>query len=80
MLVNQEGHDVRITDLAGVVNGAFGIVHDSDYSKTVETNGKSVTLLIQEVMECGYFVAQFIRRKNFCELKLCLLSSKLITI
>ena len=44
----RQGHD-----LAGVMNGAFGFVHESDYSKTVETNGKSVTLQIQEVMECG---------------------------
>jgi len=43
----------------------FPFVHESDYSKTIETNGKSVALLIQKVMECGHFAAQYIQRTNF---------------
>ena len=77
--MNQEGHDNKVTALASAMNDVFAFVHGVDCLKTIEKHRKSVVLLIQQMTECSYFVAEYTKRKNFCELQSCLSCSQLIT-
>ncbi|KAG8214191.1 hypothetical protein J3R82DRAFT_10981 [Butyriboletus roseoflavus] len=65
VLANQQGHDSKVTTLARVMNDVFALVHVGDCLKTIEKHRKFTTLLIQQVTECSYFVAEYAKRKNF---------------
>ena len=77
--MNQRGYDSKVTTLASAMNDVFAFLHRGDCLNTIEKQRKSVTLLIQQVTECNYFVTEYIKRKNFCELQSHLLCLQLIT-
>ena len=47
-------------------------VHDTDPLKAVKEHIETITLLIQQVTECGYFITEYAKQKNFCQLPLAL--------
>lgn len=49
------------------MSGALAFVHDAEPLKAIQSHSKLVTLLIQQVTECGYFVTEYAKQKNFCE-------------
>ena len=42
-------------------------VHDADPLKTIKAHTKTITLLIQQVTECGYFITEYAKQKSFCQ-------------
>ena len=68
MLVDQTNCDVEIIHLAGTMSDVFAFVHDAEPLKAIKAHIKTITLLIQQVTECGYFIAEYTKRKNFCSL------------
>ena len=42
-------------------------VHDAEPLKTIKEHIKTITLLIQQVTECGYFITEYVKQKNFCQ-------------
>ena len=46
----------------------FAFVEDAKLLKRVKTNVETVTLLTQQVTECGYFIIEYAKQKNFCQL------------
>ena len=42
-------------------------VHDADPLKAIKEHIKTITLLIQQVTECGYFITEYAKQKNFCQ-------------
>ena len=42
-------------------------VHDVDPLKAINKHIKTITLLIQQVTECGYFITEYAKQKNFCQ-------------
>ncbi|KAN0094924.1 hypothetical protein V8E55_003211 [Tylopilus felleus] len=64
VLIKQKNRDDRIIRLACMMSDAFAFVHEAEPLKAVERHMKIITLLIQQVTECGYFIAEY-TKKNF---------------
>ncbi|KAG6373795.1 hypothetical protein JVT61DRAFT_5940 [Boletus reticuloceps] len=65
VLVNQKNRDNQIMCLVGTMSDAFTFVHDAEPLKTIKVHMKTITLLVQQVTECGYFIIDYAKRKNF---------------
>lgn len=65
--MNQGERDKRITDLASTMSDAFTFVQDAEPLSAIKVHIKIVTLLIQQVTECGYFITEYTKQKNFCQ-------------
>jgi len=48
------------------MSDVFTFVHDAEPLKAIERYIKTITLLIQQVTECGYFIADYAKNKDFC--------------
>ena len=68
MLIDQKNRDERIIRLAGTIKDVFSFVEDAEPLKAVEAHREPIKLLIQQVTECGYFIAEYAKQKNFCRL------------
>jgi hypothetical protein len=66
VLVNQHNRDDRVIRLAGTMKDVFSFVEDADVLKAVEAHKEPIKLLIQQVTECGYFIAEYAKQNNFC--------------
>ena len=66
MLVNQKNRDDHVIHLAGTMSDVFVFVHDAEPLKAIKAHITTITLLIQQVTECGYFIAEYAKQKNFC--------------
>ena len=42
-------------------------VHDAEPLKAIKVHIKTITLLLQQVAECGYFITEYAKQKNFCQ-------------
>ena len=80
VLVNQQNRDDRIIRLAGIMSDVFSFVEDTELLKAVEAHREPIKLLIQQVTECGYFIAECAKQVNFCESSFLLQSPVLIPI
>ena len=49
------------------MSDAFSFVYDAEPLKAIKAHMKTITLLIQQVTECGYFIAEYSKQKSFCE-------------
>ncbi|KAF8549383.1 hypothetical protein OG21DRAFT_1500452 [Imleria badia] len=65
VLVNQKNRDEQIVRLAGTMSDVFAFVDDAEPLKHIKKHIKIIELLIQQVTECGYFIAEYAKRKNF---------------
>ena len=66
VLVKQKDRDDQIVRLASAMAYVFAFIEDTEPLKTITAHMKTVTLLIQQVTECGYFIAEYAKQKNFC--------------
>ena len=66
MLVDQENCDVEISHLAATMSDIFAFVHDAEPLKAIKAHVETITLLIQQVTECGYFIAEYTKQMNCC--------------
>jgi len=66
-VVNQENCDERTIRLVGTMSDALTFVHNAEPFKVVKTQSKTVTRLIQQVTECGYFITAYTKHKNLCQ-------------
>ena len=67
VLVNQQNRDDRVIRLAGTMSNVFSFVEDADPLKAVEAHKEPIKLLIQQVTECGYFIAEYAKQNIFCQ-------------
>ncbi|KAG6382047.1 hypothetical protein JVT61DRAFT_683 [Boletus reticuloceps] len=65
VLVNQKNRDDKIIRLAGMTSDVFTFVEDAEPLKVIKAHMKTITLLIQQVTECGYFITEYAKQKNF---------------
>lgn len=66
MLITQKDRDEKVVRLADMMSDVFTFVHDVNPLKTIKEHMKTITLLLQQVAECGYFIAEYTKQKNFC--------------
>ena len=52
--------------LANTLNDIFAFVDDARYLNDIERHAKTITVLIQQVTECGHFITEYAKQKNFC--------------
>ncbi|KAG6374155.1 hypothetical protein JVT61DRAFT_4803 [Boletus reticuloceps] len=55
----QKNCDDRIIRLAGVMSDVFTFVEDVEPLERIEAHVKTITLLLQQVTECGYFIIEY---------------------
>jgi hypothetical protein len=67
VLLKQKDRDEGIIRLASTMSDIFAFVHDVELLKANEPQMKTIALLIRQVAECGYFIAGYAKRKNFCQ-------------
>ena len=67
VLVKQKERNEEITRLAGVMSDVFAFVEDAEPLEAIKANVKTMKLLIQQVTECGYFITEYAKQKNFCQ-------------
>jgi hypothetical protein len=67
VLVNQKNRDDQIIRLAGTMSDVLTFVHDAEPLRAIKEHIKTIKLLIQQVTECGYFIAEYAKQKNFCQ-------------
>ncbi|KAG9312565.1 WD40-repeat-containing domain protein [Chiua virens] len=65
VLLQQKNRDEQIVRLAGTMSDVFAFVHDADPLKDIKPHIKPLTLLIQQVTECGYFITGYAKQKDF---------------
>ncbi|KAN0076754.1 hypothetical protein V8E55_010609 [Tylopilus felleus] len=65
VLAKQKERDDDIIRLAGVMSDVFAFVQDAEPLKAIKAHVKTITLLTQQVTECGYFIAEYAKQKNF---------------
>ena len=66
VLVNQQNRDDKVIRLAGTMSNVFSFVEDAEPLKTVKAHQEPIKLLLQQVTECGYFIAEYAKQINFC--------------
>ena len=54
--------------LASTMSDVFAFVHDAEPLKAIKAHVKTITLLIQQVAECGYFITEHTKQKDLCPL------------
>ncbi|KAF8547698.1 hypothetical protein OG21DRAFT_1424309 [Imleria badia] len=64
VLVEQKKRDDQIVRLAGVMNDVFSFVEDTKPLQTIERSLNTITLLMKQVAECGYFITAY-AKDNF---------------
>ena len=52
------------------MSNVFTFVEDTETLKAVEAHRAPIKLLIQQVTECGYFIVEYAKQNNFCQLSL----------
>jgi hypothetical protein len=67
VLVGQKNRDDQIVRLAGTMSDVLTFVHDAEPLKAIKEHIKTIKLLIQQVTECGYFITEYAKQKNFCQ-------------
>jgi hypothetical protein len=67
VLIDQKNRDDQIIHLAGTMSDVLTFVHDAEPLKAIKEHIKTIKLLIQQVTECGYFIAEYAKQKNFCQ-------------
>ena len=66
VLVEQNNCDEEMIHLACTMSDVLGFVHDAEPLEDIKAHVKTITLLIQQVTECGSFITEYTKRKNFC--------------
>jgi hypothetical protein len=60
VLIKQKNQDDQIIRLVGTMrDDVLMFVHDADPLKAIKEHIKTITLLIQQVTECGYFITEY---------------------
>jgi hypothetical protein len=50
------------------MDNACAFVQEAEPLKKVESQKEIITLLMQQVTECGYFIRDYAKQRNFCTL------------
>ena len=48
------------------MSDVFAFVEDAEPLKRIVAHMRTITLLIQQVTECGYFIAEYMKQNDFC--------------
>ena len=67
MLVDQKIRDDRIICLVGAMSDTLTFVEDAEPLKVIKEHIETVTLLLQQVTECGRFITEYAQQKDFCQ-------------
>ena len=68
--MNQKDCNNRIKCLGEILNDILALVDNAIYLDEIEQHAKTITILIQQVMECRHFITEYAKQKNFCSLLL----------
>ena len=49
------------------MSDVYAFVHDAEPLKAIKAHMQTITLLIEQVTECGYFITEYTKQKSFCQ-------------
>ena len=61
------------------MSDVYTFVHDAEPLKAIKAHMETITLLIKQVTECGYFITEYTKQKSFCQSSLVLYRLLLIS-
>ena len=66
IVVNEKCDDNRIVGLVATVSDVFmlAFVGDAECLKEIKVHIKIITLLVRQIMECGYFITEYTKQKG----------------
>jgi hypothetical protein len=67
VLVDQKNRDKRIIQLAATMKDVFSFLDDAEPLKAINTHIRTMTLLLQQVTECAFFITGYAKQKDFCQ-------------
>jgi hypothetical protein len=66
-ILAQKSRDESIGRLVDAMNDTYGFVYEVEPLKTVESHKKIIVRIIQQTTECGYFICDYSKNKEFCK-------------
>lgn len=67
VVIAQKERDDSIAHLVSVMNAAYEFVQEAVPLKQIESQAKIINCLIQQTIECAYFIRDYTKNKDFCE-------------
>ena len=67
VLVALKNPEDQIIRLSGTMTGVFASVEEAEPLKRTKAHMKTITLLVQQVTECGYLISDYTKQKNSCQ-------------
>jgi hypothetical protein len=68
IVLAQNDRDESINRLVDTMNNTYAFVHEAEPLKKIESHKRIIMLLTQQTIECGYFIRDYAKNKNFCML------------
>jgi hypothetical protein len=63
--IAQKSHDENIGRLVDVMNDTLGFIHEAESFKKIESHKQIIMNIMQQTMECGYFIRDYSKTKDF---------------
>jgi hypothetical protein len=63
----QKSRDESIGRLVDTINDIYKFVHEVEPLKKVESHKKIIVQIMQQTTECGYFIRDYSKNKEFCK-------------
>jgi hypothetical protein len=61
----QKSRDAHVDCLVDIMNDTLGFVHETESLKKIESHKRIILNIIQQTTECGYFIRDYSKTKNF---------------
>jgi hypothetical protein len=62
----QTTRDANIGRLVDAMNDIYGFLQEAEPLRKIESHKRIITHIMQQTTECGYFIRDYSKNKNFC--------------
>ena len=66
IILAQNDRDKGIDHLVGTMNDTYAFVYETEPLRKIESHERIIVLIMQQTTECGYFIRDYAKKKEFC--------------
>ena len=66
IILAQRDLDDSIRHLVVTMNDMYAFIHEAEPLEKIESHRQIVALMMQQTVECGYFIRDYAKNKDFC--------------
>ena len=66
MIIDQLDRDNSVVHLIEVMDDIYSFVNEAEPLRKIESHGRVVMLMTQQVTECAYFINDYTKKNSFC--------------